>query len=228
MEALGVAIGVPGLAALFLKAGLDGYNILTSARNISADVEHYIHSLTVEHQILLDWWEIAKDIQIPNDGKLDSDDRKRYILILNTLARIALSFRRAAEIGSVKAITPQKERRGVRSPGKRVLGLDMPSWLRGTDSHNANNEISLKSIDSSILGMEDNISLDTKLAQLTKLGSVLENPGQSRLTLQGLKWAIADKKKLEELVERLKGYTQDLYAISKPLFAPQGMRMFYG
>lgn len=53
MEALGIAIRVPGLAALYLKADLEGYNVLTSARNISADTDHYIHDLTVKHQILL-------------------------------------------------------------------------------------------------------------------------------------------------------------------------------
>ncbi|TGZ80754.1 hypothetical protein EX30DRAFT_378701 [Ascodesmis nigricans] len=76
MEAIGLAMGVPGLAALFLKAGLQGYEILTNAKGTYTDVDHYIHSIKLEQQKLQDWRDSINRVKLSHDP--NSPGRERY------------------------------------------------------------------------------------------------------------------------------------------------------
>lgn len=90
MEAVGLAIGVPGLAALFLKTSIQGFEVLANARDTSAEISHYTHIIKVEQQKLRDW---KAEINRANLSKNpESPERERYLLILETLGRLAHLF----------------------------------------------------------------------------------------------------------------------------------------
>ncbi|TGZ77195.1 hypothetical protein EX30DRAFT_374832 [Ascodesmis nigricans] len=216
MEAIGIAIGVPGLAALFLQAGLQGYDVLTNASHVSADVDHYIHSIKLEEQKLRDWKDSINRAKLSDDPK--SPERERYLLIIGTLARIAYLFTSMAAMED-EYVPTVKRVENKNSVSRLFRRFRRPRWMVGSS------EIEKPQRSSSPANfhyrMEEILPHNMTSDQLEVLGDTV---AKSDISIQGIKWAILDRKKLQGLLERLSGYTQSLIDISGPLVSASASR----
>ena len=222
MEAIGLALGVPGLADVFLKTALKGYEILASARDASAEIDHFIHSINLEQQKLRDWKDGINHAKLSNDP--ESADRRRYLLIVGTLARIArlltsmgvMEDMYALPVDSVetqKLASKSSQRRffhrfRIRRSGRMV---------RSTETEATAGPLSPRHSD---FKMEDILPDQVNIDQLTSFKKVVE---KSDISIQSIKWALRDREKLQLLLERLSGYTESLIEISGPLISASGM-----
>jgi hypothetical protein len=215
MEAIGLAIGVPGLAALFLKIGLQGYGILTNARDVPADLDHYIHSIKIQEQRLRDWKDKIDGAKLSHELQSPTD-RERYRLIVQTLARIACLFTSISAIEDEYATIDRRVEGQPKSfrPGtvRRLFGRFRR--VRKVDEASAIETISASS--SPVYpSFEMVVPSDMTVDQLRLVG---ENVERSGISTQSIKWALRDNEKLQVLLDRLSGYTRNLNEISEPLF----------
>lgn len=226
MEAIGLAIGVPGLAALFLKAGLRGYEVFTNVRETSAELDHCMHTFRLEQQRLLDWRDSINRVNISNSPQ--STERERYLLIVGTLARIACLFTSIAEVQSKNAqpTEPTEDRKWLST--KRFSRSLKSNWFRRTKSDSSSTAVSngAKTPTQRPLSpafpqfnIEEVVPDDMKTENLELLGARVE---KSNLSFQNIRWAVHDKHTLEELLKRLRRYTQSLIDISTPLLSAAG------
>lgn len=224
MEAIGLAIGVPGLAALFLKAGLQGYEALAGARNVSADMDHYIHSIKLEQQKLQDWRDSIDRVKLSDD--LGSPERERYLLIVGTLARIASLFSSMADMEDeyVPAVERTEDQRVSSKTSRRRFFHRFRRSKQMVGSSAMETAQNSSSPASPRFGIHDVLPHDINSDQLKM---VAEQVGKSEISIQNIKWALHDRKKLQGLLERLSGYTQNLIEISGPLTSGSGMFLMY-
>ncbi|KAI5780091.1 hypothetical protein EDC01DRAFT_633552 [Geopyxis carbonaria] len=226
MEAVGLAIGIPGLLTLLLKTSLSGYEAIMSIQDANIEIADYLRRIEIEYQCLRDWHEstkhITSKINLENDPP---EHRARFRNIVLTLASVAKLFAESEEM--TKTYRAKDTDKMPYKSAKRFLHV---SYWQHRRNKSETNLVSVKI--SKELGdrkstsppwvlssMSDGMHEDDKLKRLITLAKTRGSKDLPVSTFSSLKWVMYDKNRIEDLYKNLKSYNEDLKKCTKPLLS---------
>ncbi|KAF8455069.1 P-loop containing nucleoside triphosphate hydrolase protein [Kalaharituber pfeilii] len=234
MEAVGLAVGIVGLAEQLAKVSQEWSNIFSEMKEIGYAHDAVLHDLRTEGLRLKQWeqaWGLDNtSVQLQRLQGLDPKD-ERYRYAVACLARIVSVFAKVAELQSRYQIESEDNRQGKRnSLGVRYLFSKFRSKSpRPGSSTNASRSTSpspqpsISSLTPGDLSLLENPrilankqllpGIDEEIACLSR---VAQNLQQSVPTYRKLHWANTDKAKCNELVGQLTKYIDGLFNILPP------------
>jgi len=144
IEALGIALALPGVAQQLMKTALEGYRIFQDVKEVGQDLQKHLCALGVMEVALQDW---AKKLERHKSdyGIVLDPKSQRYGLILKILAMIAGTFAEADRLEIKYGIArnarnahvlPDRTRSAVESQSLQVgrpsrSRLHLPTWSFG-------------------------------------------------------------------------------------------------
>lgn len=228
MEAIGLAIGVPGLLEVVLRTVDKVRQTVADAQAADHDIMDAIRKLQIESG-RLDLWQRNMIIIASSRPAAEASgaDQRSYQLIAITLGFIARAFNDVAKLDgkygqpeqaqSGKLL--QQKDGGIRSRIKRRFfrrsddsGNGMEATGNQVEPHESTSAQSRSSV-VSLSGLADISPLLKDLDQQAR-GYEISVSSLSRVT-----WALIGKKELEDLHQKVKGYNDDLETLKKGLEA---------
>ncbi|RPB23401.1 hypothetical protein L211DRAFT_809086, partial [Terfezia boudieri ATCC MYA-4762] len=233
MDPAGLTLGFVGLAGQLAKAAADYYKIFDDMRDVGTTYDSILHKLRTEGLRLKGWeetWGLGND---NNQSRLDPKDY-RYRYATATLARIVAAFASVDKL-QVKYGIAVKEANGKSSPileaeepkprWRSRLSIPMPFRSR-SKSHsksplrNANTEQVIPTIHETDLHLLENphvLGNQQLLPGLTEeISSMTDAVGRLQQSLsmyRKLRWVVADKAKLDDLLRTLTSLNDGLFHV---------------
>ena len=198
MEPAGLAIGIPGIVGLLIKTSLEGYRVLSTARDFNDDFDYYQHQFDMQHHKLREWAVTLKE-SIGNCGNLAAyfnPDEERYELVVRTLARITQLFVDTRRLKDVYGVQPKES--SFRRYSRR-LGFSK------RDDRTAPAPAAPPTLND--LDLDIDLSFDDVERLAPAFNSTISSYAK-------LKWAFSDKDKLQALIDRLERYNKDLRVLT--------------
>jgi len=210
----GLGLAVVGVAGQLFRAGLEGYNLLSTAESFGRDYADLGHRLDTEKLRLEKWgeaWELHN-----SKRNIDACHRDMRFAVA-TLARISAIFIELVECSSKYGMTydhrtrkrdtfryllrpssPQLPRiPSPHPPGSTPTGLSSSAIERLTDP-------SLWDSGQVAVGLENEVK---------ELGATAERLQKTLPAMNKLRWSVVDKDKLEKLINQLKEHNKSLYLV---------------
>ncbi|RPB23398.1 hypothetical protein L211DRAFT_868548 [Terfezia boudieri ATCC MYA-4762] len=233
MDPASLTLGVVGLAGQLAKAAADYYKIFDDMRDVGTTYDSILHKLRTEGVRLKGWeetWGLGND---NNQSRLDPKDY-RYRYATATLARIVAAFASVDKLQAKYGIAV-KEANGKSSPileaeepkprWRSRLSIPMPFRSR-SKSHsksplrNANTEQVIPTIHETDLHLLENphvLGNQQLLPGLTEeISSMTDAVGRLQQSLsmyRKLRWVVADKAKLDDLLRTLTSLNDGLFHV---------------
>ncbi|KAF8418124.1 prion-inhibition and propagation-domain-containing protein [Terfezia claveryi] len=221
MEPVGLTIGVIGLAGQLTKAATDYYKIFDDMSDVGTTYDSILHKLRTEGLRLKGWeeaWGLGDD---NNQRRLDPKDY-RYRYATATLARIVAAFASVEKLQAKYGIAV-KEANGKSSRHSR-LSILLPFRSSRSRSKsplpNANTEHVIPTIHETDLHLLENPhvlenqqllpGLSEEISSMTDAMGRLQ---QSLSMYRKLRWVVADKAKLDDLLRILTSLNDGLFHV---------------
>ncbi|KAF8448488.1 hypothetical protein BDZ91DRAFT_112651 [Kalaharituber pfeilii] len=227
MEAVGLAIGIVGLAGQLAKVSQEWSNIFSEMKEIGYAHDSVLHDLRTEG-LRLKQWEQAWGLDGTSSQLLDpSDERYRYAVA--SLARIVAVFTNVAELQAQYQGVPERD--GIHGKPDRLIPVGRlfsrfrsksprPGSANGSQPASPNPQPSLTSVDLKLLENPRILANEQLLPGLKEeiacLSRVAQNLERSVPTYRKLRWASTDKARCKELVSQLTHYINGLFNVLPP------------
>jgi len=248
MELAGLAVGIPGLAALLIKTSLQGYEVFSNIRGLDEDFRFYHTQFGLQEQILKDWGKRLEEYTAGRQlEEVLGSENERYKLIIKTAAEIAQLFANIDSMESDYGVRQEDQPTSSARANTPTLRLTPEGKDRERGRLMSYFHQPFRSISRSRSKARDVKSTDKTVAKGTPLAASLSPPpapfhavisdaiiiehvakmaaGYDRKisSYKQCKWAVSDKEKFGTLVRQLKEYNEGLAKITKPLFLSPGM-----
>jgi len=229
MEPVGLTIGVVGLTGQLAKAAMDCYKIFDDMSDVGVTYDSILHKLRTEALRLKGWeeaWGLGNDV---NQGRLNPEDY-RYRYATATLARIVAAFASVDKLQAKYGIVV-KEANGTDNYKSLEAGETKPRWHdrlsismpfrpRSKSLRNANTQLAITTINENDLHLLENPrvlgnqqllpGLPEEISSMTKS---MDRVQQSLPMYRKLRWVIADKSKLDDLLRTLTSLNDGLFQV---------------
>ncbi|RPB28754.1 hypothetical protein L211DRAFT_818649 [Terfezia boudieri ATCC MYA-4762] len=227
MDPAGLTIGVVGLAVQLAKAATDYYKIFDDMSDVGTTYDIILHKLRTEGLRLKGWeeaWGLGND---NNPRRLDPKDY-RYRYATATLARIVAAFASVEKLQAkygivVKGKSLETEEPKPRRPSRLSIPLPFRSRSRSRSKsplRNANTEQMIPTIQETDLHLLENPrvlgnqqllpGLSEEISSMTDAMGRLQ---QSLSMYRKLRWVVADKAKLDDLLQTLTSLNDGLFHV---------------
>ena len=229
MEQVGLTIGVVSLAGQLAKATMDYYKIFDDMSDVGATYDSILHKLRTEGLRLKRWeedWVVGNDADV---SRLDPGDY-RYRYATATLARIVATFASVDKLQAKYGIVAKKANgTGESSPILEAEGrkprwrnrLSLPFRSRSKSPlRNADTELIIPTIYENDLHLLENPRVlgDQQLLpglpeEISSMTRAMDRVQQSLPMYRKLRWVIADRGKLDDLLQILRGLNDGLFQV---------------
>jgi len=239
MEPVGLTIGVVGLTGQLAKAAMDYYKIFDDMGDVGSAYDSSLHRLRTEGLRLKGWeeaWGFGNEM---NEGRLSAEDY-RYRYATATLARIVAAFASVNKLQAkygivVKKANGRDESSQVLAPEEpkprwhNRLSIPLPFRSRSRSRsksrsksplRNANTQLVIPTIHESDLHLLENPRvlgnqqlLPGLREEISSMTEAMDRVQQSLPMYRKLRWVIADKAKLDDLLRILTGLNDGLFQV---------------
>ncbi|KAF8446937.1 P-loop containing nucleoside triphosphate hydrolase protein [Terfezia claveryi] len=219
LDPIGITIGVIGLAGQLAKAATDYYKIFDDMSDVGTTYDSVLHQLRTEGLRLKGWeeaWGLGND---NNQRRLDPKDY-RYRYATATLARIVAAFasvdKLQAKYGiAVKEANKAKEQK---ARWKNRLSISLPMTRSKSPIRNAITEIpAIHKNDLHLLEnprvLENQQLLPGLPEEISSMTDAIGRLQQSLSMYRKLRWVVADKAKLDDLLRILTSLNDGLFHV---------------
>jgi hypothetical protein len=216
MDAVGLGLGVIGVAGQFYNTALQGYQLLETASAVGDDFGKFTWRLRTEQARLKEWgtvWNIGDEEG--RQAQKISDETYRLVVI--TLARLTgvlldveqlrgrYGIRVTVSGGGGGGGNGGGKRKGFRRRVAAIFGKDQPPQIP-----NLNEQIA--ALDSQTF-IGDEVKHPEIAAEMVRLGESAAAVKAALPALARIKWAVLDKDKSEKLIQDVREYNEALHQI---------------
>ncbi|RPB23405.1 hypothetical protein L211DRAFT_825248 [Terfezia boudieri ATCC MYA-4762] len=218
MDPAGITIGVVSLTVQLAKAAADYYKIFDDMSDVGTTYDSSLHKLRTEGLRLKGWeeaWGLGNDVR---QGRLNPEDY-RYRYATATLARIVAAFASVDKLQAKYGIIVKEAKRKAR--WKNRLSVSLPLRSRSKSPlRNARTEQVIPTIQETDLHLLENPRVlgnqELLPGLLEEISSMTDAMGRLQLSLsmyRKLRWVVADKAKLDDLLRTLTSLNDGLFHV---------------